>query len=76
MGEPTQHVPHIPTARPGCWKDTAPPRPWLWSDRHQMRWRKLKQPNEACHFATWPEEERRKLQGKTCDGCARLEVAP
>lgn len=63
---------HIPTARQSCWTAEATERRWLWFDRHQPRHRAAKDQAQACHFADLPEYLRRKTEGNTCDGCARL----
>jgi hypothetical protein len=67
---------HITPARQSCWTAEATERRWLWFDRHQPSHRAAKDPTKACHFSTWPEDQRRKVQGSACDGCARLVGGP
>jgi hypothetical protein len=66
---------HVPTRRMDCWTDTATERPWLFQDRYRIRRLTPEPVDGARRCRAWDRatEDRQRINGSACDGCARLE---
>lgn len=65
---------HTPTRRMDCHTDTATERPWLFQDRYRIRKDTPDAADPARECKAWGREgaDRLRINGDTCDGCARL----
>lgn len=65
---------HVPKIRMSCWTDSATPRPWLWMDRFRIKKHREDAIDDAIFCCAWDRDEAdlSRINGESCDGCARL----
>lgn len=65
---------HVPTRRMDCHTDAATERPWLFTDRYRIRKDQPEATDPARECKAWGRnsDDRERINGDTCDGCARI----